>query len=107
MSSANRKSNPKVSLSKTLHDFDGSGHADRRHLLIPWRGVARWYDVKSIPGSIMSIRSELRGTFLAFTLISAATLPAQTGNRGAVGSESLQQHYNNAQELQRTGKLSE
>ncbi len=55
----------------------------------------------------MSIRSELRGTFLAFTLISAATLPAQTGNRGAVGSESLQQHYNNAQELQRTGKLSE
>jgi tetratricopeptide (TPR) repeat protein len=55
----------------------------------------------------MSIRSELRGTFLAFTLISAAALPAQTGNKAAAGERSLQQHYIEAQELQRAGKLNE
>lgn len=55
----------------------------------------------------MSIRSELRGTFLAFTLISAGVLPAQTGDKGAVGEKSLQQQYIDAQELQRTGKLNE
>ncbi len=55
----------------------------------------------------MSIRSELRATFLAFTLISALALPAQTGNNGAVGNGSLRQHYNDAQKLQQTGKLGE
>jgi tetratricopeptide (TPR) repeat protein len=63
--------------------------------------------LKSIPGFIMSIRFKRRGTFLIVTLLSAAALPAQTGNKGAVGERPLQQHYNDAQELQRTGKLSE
>jgi tetratricopeptide (TPR) repeat protein len=63
--------------------------------------------ISSFPGFIMSIRSELRGTFLAFTLISAAALPAQTGNKGAVAEKPLQQHYIDAQELQRTGRLNE
>ena len=63
--------------------------------------------IPSLPGFIMSIRSELRGTFLAFTLISAVALPAQTGNDKAVGNGSLRLHYNNAQELQQTGKLNE
>jgi tetratricopeptide (TPR) repeat protein len=55
----------------------------------------------------MSIRFKLRGVHLLFMLISAAALCEQTINKGAVGSGSLQQHYNAAQELQRTGKLSE
>lgn len=55
----------------------------------------------------MSIRSELRGTLLAFLLIPPGALPAQTGNRGAVGENTLQQHYINAQDLQRTGRLNE
>src|ERR1700733_8008284 len=62
--------------------------------------------IPSFPGFIMSIRSELRGTFLAFTLISAAALPAQTGKKVA-GEKSLQQRYIDAQDLQRTGKLNE
>ena len=44
---------------------------------------------------------------LLLILISAAALCGQTGHNGSVGSESLQQHYNDAQELQRTGKLNE
>jgi tetratricopeptide (TPR) repeat protein len=63
--------------------------------------------LKSIPGSIMSIRFNRRGTCLIFTFISAAALCGQTGSKGATNSGSLQQHYNNAQELQRTGKLNE
>jgi len=55
----------------------------------------------------MSIPSELRGTLLAFTLFSAGVLPAQTGNKGAVGQNPLQQQYIEAQEFQRTGKLNE
>jgi tetratricopeptide (TPR) repeat protein len=55
----------------------------------------------------MSIRFKRRGTYLVFTLISAATLCGQTGGNGAVGSGSLRQHYNDAQALQRTGKLNE
>ncbi len=55
----------------------------------------------------MIVPSSLRGTFLAFTLISVTALPAQTGNKGAVDKDSLRQHYNNAQELQRTGRLNE
>ena len=68
---------------------------------------SRWYDVKSIPGFIMPIRFKRRGTFLIFLLTCVAILPAQTANKGAVGSGSLQQHYNNAQTLQQAGKLSE
>jgi len=55
----------------------------------------------------MSIRFKRRGTFLTFILISAAALCGQTGDNGALGGGSLQQHYNDAQELQQTGKLSE
>jgi len=55
----------------------------------------------------MSIRFKRRGSYLIFILISAAALGAQTGDNGAVGSGSLRQHYIDAQELQRTGKLSE
>jgi tetratricopeptide (TPR) repeat protein len=53
----------------------------------------------------MSIRFELRGTLLAFILISPVALPAQTGNKGAASENPLQQHYVEAQELQRAGKL--
>ena len=69
--------------------------------------IARWYDLKSILGSIMSIRFKRRGTYLIFILISAAALCEQTGGKVAVDSGSLRQHYKDAQELQRTGKLSE
>jgi tetratricopeptide (TPR) repeat protein len=55
----------------------------------------------------MSIRFNRRGTCLIFILISAAALCGQTGSKVAVSEKSLQQHYNDAQELQRTGKLSE
>lgn len=55
----------------------------------------------------MSIRSEPFGICLIFILISAGVLRAQTGNKGAIGGGSLQQHYNDAQELHRTGKLGE
>jgi tetratricopeptide (TPR) repeat protein len=64
-------------------------------------------DIPSIPGSIMSFRFKLRGTFLTFILMPAAVLWGQTGNNGTVGGGSLRQHYNDAQELQRTGRLSE
>jgi tetratricopeptide (TPR) repeat protein len=63
--------------------------------------------VKSILGFIMSIRFKHRGTYLIFTLISAAALCGQTGSKGAINSGSLQQHYNDAQALQQAGKLSE
>jgi tetratricopeptide (TPR) repeat protein len=56
---------------------------------------------------MMSIRFKRRGTYLLLTLLSAAALCGQTRGNGAVGSGSLRQHYNDAQELQRTGKLSE
>jgi tetratricopeptide (TPR) repeat protein len=71
------------------------------------------YDVKStmdnpsIPDSIMSIRFKRRGTYFVFTLISAAALCGQTGNHGTTGSDSLRQHYHDAQALQRIGKLNE
>jgi tetratricopeptide (TPR) repeat protein len=61
----------------------------------------------SIPGSIMSIRFKRRGPYFISILISAATLCGQTANKGAGGSASLRQHYDDAQELQRVGKLSE
>jgi tetratricopeptide (TPR) repeat protein len=55
----------------------------------------------------MSIRFKLRDSYLLFTLIFAAALCGQTKNNGIAGSGSLQQYYNDAQKLQRTGKLSE
>ncbi len=55
----------------------------------------------------MSIRFKHRGTYLTFILISAAALFGQTGDNGALGSGSLRRHYNDAQELQRAGKLDE
>jgi tetratricopeptide (TPR) repeat protein len=64
-------------------------------------------DTSSILGFIMSFRFKRRGTILIFILMTAAVLCGQTGNNGAVGSESLRQRYNDAQELQRTGKLSD
>jgi tetratricopeptide (TPR) repeat protein len=56
---------------------------------------------------LMTVRSRLRGTFLLLILTCAAVLPAQTGNNRAVGGKPLQQQYNDAQELQRTGSLNE
>jgi tetratricopeptide (TPR) repeat protein len=75
--------------------------------------MAEWYDVKStvdipsIPGSIMAIRSKLRGIYPILLLISVTSLCGQSADNGSVGGGSLQQHYNDAQELQRIGKLSE
>src|SRR5271170_288979 len=55
----------------------------------------------------MSIRFKRRGASLIFLLASAAALGAQTTDNTAVGSGSLRQHYIDAQELQRVGKLNE
>jgi tetratricopeptide (TPR) repeat protein len=55
----------------------------------------------------MTVRSSLRGTFLLLILLCGAVLPAQTGRKGPVAEKTLQQHYNDAQELQRTGRLNE
>jgi tetratricopeptide (TPR) repeat protein len=55
----------------------------------------------------MSIRFKRRGTYFLFALVSAAALCGQTANKGAGGGGSLRQHYDDAQELQRAGKLSE
>jgi hypothetical protein len=53
----------------------------------------------------MSIRFKRRATYLISILISAAALCGQTANKVARGSGSLRQHYDDAQELQRAGKL--
>lgn len=55
----------------------------------------------------MSIRSKLRGPSLIFLLSSAAALYGQTGDQVSISSGSLQQHYNDAQKLQQSGKLNE
>jgi tetratricopeptide (TPR) repeat protein len=55
----------------------------------------------------MSIRFKRRATYFLFALVSAAALCGQTANKGAGGSGSLRQHYDDAQELQRAGKLNE
>ena len=55
----------------------------------------------------MSIRFKRHSTYLIYLFISAAALCGQTRDNGAGGSGSLRQHYNDAQELQRTGRLSE
>jgi tetratricopeptide (TPR) repeat protein len=64
-------------------------------------------DIPSIFGFIMSIRFKLRGSSLLFILTSAAALWGQTPNYEPVSSAPLQRHYNDAQELQRAGKLNE
>ena len=64
-------------------------------------------DIPSIPGFIMALRCKLRSTCLVFLLISATALYGQTGKYESAGSGTLRQHFNDAQELQRTGKLSE
>lgn len=56
---------------------------------------------------LMIVRSSLRGTFLLLILTCAAVLSAQSGSKLAVGENPLQQHYSNAQDLQRKGKLNE
>jgi tetratricopeptide (TPR) repeat protein len=55
----------------------------------------------------MSIRSKLRGAHLIFLLIPSVTLCGQTGRHGTADSVPLQQHYNEAQKLQQTGRLTE
>jgi tetratricopeptide (TPR) repeat protein len=64
-------------------------------------------DIPSTPCFIMFIRFKLRSTFTAFILISAAALVGQTRDDGSVGTSTLQQHYRDALDLQRSGKLSE
>ena len=55
----------------------------------------------------MSIRFKRRSTSLIYILVSATALCGQARDNGATGGGSLQQHYNDAQQLQRTGKLNE
>jgi tetratricopeptide (TPR) repeat protein len=55
----------------------------------------------------MSIRFKRHSTCLIYLFISAAALCGQARDNGTDGSGSLQRHYNDAQELQRTGRLSE
>ena len=56
---------------------------------------------------LMIVRSSLRGTFPLLILTCAAVLCAQTVHTGVVGEKPLQQRYNDAQELQRMGRLNE
>jgi tetratricopeptide (TPR) repeat protein len=58
-------------------------------------------------GPIMSLRSELQGACLGLVLISAATILGQATGVGSADRESLQKHYDAAQEFQRGGKLTE
>ena len=55
----------------------------------------------------MSIRSKLSSTCLALTLIYAGTFCGQARESGSANGRRLRQHYDIAQQLQRTGKLSE
>ncbi|WP_251106790.1 tetratricopeptide repeat protein [Alloacidobacterium dinghuense] len=64
-------------------------------------------DRPSSVGFIMPLRRNPLGICLCFTVFSVATHGAQTGNSKSVKTGSLQQHYDAAQEFQRTGKLSE
>lgn len=58
-------------------------------------------------GPIMSLRFELRGACLGLVLISAATLFGQTAKAGSTGPGTLKKQYDEAQEFQRVGKLTE
>ena len=55
----------------------------------------------------MSIRFKLRSTFAILTMISAAALVGQTLDHESVGDGRLQQHYHDALDLQRAGKINE
>ena len=55
----------------------------------------------------MSIRSNLRGTCLLFLLMPAGLHGGQNRVHGSADSNSLQEKYNAAQELQRKGKLND
>lgn len=74
---------------------------------------AEWYDVKStadIPStsvSVMSTRSTFLSASIILLLILAPTLWGQAGDTSTGGSGSLQQHYDQAQELHRAGNLSD
>jgi tetratricopeptide (TPR) repeat protein len=91
----------------TLRKFDGEGTPSNLPRATRWYDLKSSLDTPSIPGSIMSIRFKRRSTSLVYILISAVTLCGQTRDNGAIGSGSLQQHYNDAQELQRMGRLNE
>lgn len=76
-----------------------------------WVKHPQWYDVKStadtpsIPVSVMSTRSKFSPAFVFLALISPAVLSAQTAVEESGNNGSMQQHYNDAQELQRAGKV--
>ena len=53
------------------------------------------------------LRSGVRGVCLGLALISAATFLGQTSGLGSAGGATLQKQYDEAQEFQRVGKLSE
>jgi tetratricopeptide (TPR) repeat protein len=55
----------------------------------------------------MHLRLELRGVCLGLALTSAASLFGQTAYPRSIRGETLQKQYNDAQEFQRIGKLSE
>jgi tetratricopeptide (TPR) repeat protein len=77
--------------------------------------IGEWYDVKStvnipsIRGFVTPLLYRLKATCILFILIFAGNLSlrGQTVDRGDVGGDSLQQHYNDAQKLQQNGKLNE
>src|ERR1700761_1226835 len=58
-------------------------------------------------GPNMFLRSGVRGVCLGLALVSAATLLGQAGNLGSNGERTLQKIFDQAQEFQRVGKLSE
>src|ERR1700744_526161 len=58
-------------------------------------------------GPNMFLRSGVRGVCLGLALVSAATLLGQTRNLGSTGQGTLQKTFDQAQEFQRVGKLSE
>src|ERR1700761_135303 len=58
-------------------------------------------------GPNMFIRSGVRGVCLGLVLVSAATLLGQTTGLGSDGQGALQKTFDQAQEFQRVGKLSE
>jgi len=55
----------------------------------------------------MSIRFKRRITCLMLLLLYAMAVEGQTGSHKAVSSSSLQQNFNDAQQLQQTGRLTE
>jgi tetratricopeptide (TPR) repeat protein len=58
-------------------------------------------------GPITFLRCEVRGACIGLVLISAATLFGQVTGPGSAGRTSLQKQYDEAQEFQRAGKLTE